>query len=154
MNRGFTIVELLIVVVIIGILASVTVVSYNGITQRANTSAAQAATSTVIKKIALYHVEFNRYPYAASDLNSITSSYHVPNTISYTLGTTQPATPSVLRYVKCGSGSPANQAAINITAGNITGVRIHYWTYTGTPSANNYQLIGADSGTGVLCPSS
>ena len=34
-DRGFTIVELLVVVVVIGILASITVVGYNGITQRA-----------------------------------------------------------------------------------------------------------------------
>lgn len=35
LHRGFTIVELLVVIVVIGILASVTVVAYNGIQQRA-----------------------------------------------------------------------------------------------------------------------
>ena len=30
-NKGFTIVELLIVIVVIGILASITIVAYNGI---------------------------------------------------------------------------------------------------------------------------
>lgn len=35
-NRGFTIVELLIVIVVIGILAAVTIVAYNGIVDRAN----------------------------------------------------------------------------------------------------------------------
>jgi type IV pilus assembly protein PilA len=37
-NYGFTIVELLIVVVVIAILAAITVVAYNGISQRATTS--------------------------------------------------------------------------------------------------------------------
>ena len=35
-NTGFTIVELLIVIVIIGILAAITIVAYNGIQNRAN----------------------------------------------------------------------------------------------------------------------
>ncbi|MFZ2125552.1 MAG: prepilin-type N-terminal cleavage/methylation domain-containing protein, partial [Candidatus Saccharimonadales bacterium] len=34
-NRGFTIVELLVVIVVIGILAAITIVSYAGISQRA-----------------------------------------------------------------------------------------------------------------------
>lgn len=41
-RNGFTIVELLIVVVIVGILASITVVSYNGITGRANDASLQS----------------------------------------------------------------------------------------------------------------
>lgn len=43
--RGFTIVELLIVIVIIAILATVTIVSYNGIQARAkNTKTVSAVT--------------------------------------------------------------------------------------------------------------
>ena len=42
-NSGFTIVELLIVIVVIGILAAITIVSYNGIQKRARTIAATAA---------------------------------------------------------------------------------------------------------------
>lgn len=34
-NSGFTIVELLIVIVVIGILAAITIVAYNGVQQRA-----------------------------------------------------------------------------------------------------------------------
>lgn len=37
-RAGFTIVELLIVIVVIGILAAITVVAYNGVQQRANTA--------------------------------------------------------------------------------------------------------------------
>lgn len=41
-QRGFTIVELLIVIVIIGVLAALVIVAYNGIQDRARASAAQA----------------------------------------------------------------------------------------------------------------
>ena len=37
-NKGFTIIELLIVIVIIGILVAITAVSYTGITNGANTA--------------------------------------------------------------------------------------------------------------------
>ena len=38
-QRGFTIVELLIVIVVIGVLAAITIVAYNGIQSRARDSA-------------------------------------------------------------------------------------------------------------------
>ena len=41
-HHGFTIVELLIVIVVIAILATITIVSYNGIRNRANVSKANA----------------------------------------------------------------------------------------------------------------
>ena len=46
---GFTIVELLIVIVIIGILAAITVVAYNGIQNRANNTKTQQAVAAYAK---------------------------------------------------------------------------------------------------------
>lgn len=50
-GQGFTIVELLIVVVVIAILAAITIVAYNGIQQQAKTSALASAMSQLHKKI-------------------------------------------------------------------------------------------------------
>lgn len=50
-NRGFTIVELLIVIVVIAILATVTIVAYNGIQNRAKASAAQSEAAQVAKRL-------------------------------------------------------------------------------------------------------
>ena len=61
-RSGFTIVELLIVIVVIGILAAITVVAYNGIQERAQISTAQAELSNIAKAAQLYYVENNRYP--------------------------------------------------------------------------------------------
>ncbi|RYF28607.1 MAG: prepilin-type N-terminal cleavage/methylation domain-containing protein, partial [Chloroflexi bacterium] len=41
-NRGFTIVELLIVIVVIGILAAITIVAFNGIQNRGKAAAGQS----------------------------------------------------------------------------------------------------------------
>ena len=52
-NRGFTLVELLIVIVIIAILTVVSLVAYNGLQNQAKTSAAKSAAETVGKKAEL-----------------------------------------------------------------------------------------------------
>ncbi len=55
-SNGFTIVELLIVVVVIAILAAITIVAYNGITQRTKNAVVQSAVAQAIKKIETYKV--------------------------------------------------------------------------------------------------
>ena len=60
--RGFTIIELLIVVVVIAILATITVVAYNGIQQSAYNSKAVANTDTYKKALMLYAAENGSYP--------------------------------------------------------------------------------------------
>lgn len=53
-RSGFTIVELLIVVVVVAILAAITVVAYNGIQQRAQRSSVQSTSSQVSKQLEAY----------------------------------------------------------------------------------------------------
>lgn len=53
-RAGFTIVELLIVVVIIAILATITIVAYNGIRDRASNSAISSAAQQAGKKVLTY----------------------------------------------------------------------------------------------------
>lgn len=56
-HPGFTIVELLIVIVVIGLLAAISIVAYNGIQARARASAASSALSQAAKKIAVWQVD-------------------------------------------------------------------------------------------------
>jgi prepilin-type N-terminal cleavage/methylation domain-containing protein len=66
--RGFTIVELLIVIVVIAILAAITVVAYNGITDRANDSARESAVSDLRKRAELYKVNSGTYGYGSTSI--------------------------------------------------------------------------------------
>lgn len=64
-SRGFTIVELLIVIVIIAILAAITIVAYNGIQQRANDSHRMNDANAMIKALAQYYVQNGGFPATA-----------------------------------------------------------------------------------------
>lgn len=61
-QKGFTIVELLIVIVIIGILAAITIISYNGIQQRARNASTIATVQLYVKGLAMYLVDHGDYP--------------------------------------------------------------------------------------------
>ena len=72
-RQGFTIVELLIVIVIIGVLAAISIVAYNGVQQRAKNGAIISVASQSIKAIQLYvSAENGQYPSTVSDFTCIT----------------------------------------------------------------------------------
>lgn len=70
-KRGFTIVELLIVIVIIGILAAITIVAYNGIQQRARDAKMASALQSAAKKAQADHTLNGTYP-SVSELGNNT----------------------------------------------------------------------------------
>ncbi|QQG50822.1 MAG: prepilin-type N-terminal cleavage/methylation domain-containing protein [Candidatus Saccharibacteria bacterium] len=85
-TSGFTIVELLIVVVIIAILAAITIVAYNGIQQRAKVSALVSGLKASDKALRLYATDqgFNTWPRD----NAIISGYTNPTLQTFIAQTT------------------------------------------------------------------
>ena len=65
-QTGFTIVELLIVIVVIAILAAITIVSYNGIQKRSVAAVAQADLRALAQQMELFKVDAGRYPSTAT----------------------------------------------------------------------------------------
>jgi len=60
-NKGFTIVELLIVIVVIAILAAISIVAYNGVQSRSRDSVRKQDLSSLSKSIQLHEVDNGSY---------------------------------------------------------------------------------------------
>lgn len=67
---GFTIVELLIVIVVIGILAAITIVAYNGIQGRARDTQRVQNMQSIVKALELYKTTNGVYPSAVGTANA------------------------------------------------------------------------------------
>lgn len=68
-RKGFTIVELLIVIVVIGILAAITIVAFNGVTNRAKIASLQTDSENALKSLEAY-----KYTTSASQLYPVDST--------------------------------------------------------------------------------
>ena len=157
-SRGFTIVELLIVIVVIAILAAITIVAYNGIQNRAKTSAGNAGANSLMKKAEAFNTINSVYPsYCQLVTNSMTPTGAAP-----TAGTTGVGT-CAAGGVNAGSEpkldntaniTPASAAAgtgytASVSNGNAVlgyfncaaGANIFYWDYTA--NAIQFQKAGA-----------
>jgi prepilin-type N-terminal cleavage/methylation domain-containing protein len=138
-SQGFTIVELLIVVVVIAILAAITIVSYNGITNRANASAAKSTAASIQKKIELYQADQGRYPISVAEMSGSTDTdkaWYITNgsltpsggAVSSSNGKTR------VQVVSCGNATPA--------AGNVTGAKITWYDYEKSSSQATDIIVG------------
>ena len=147
--RGFTIVELLIVIVIIGILAAITIVAFNGIQDRARNASIQSDLTNFTKKIEAARIDSSDglYPAAltaAMDIHATKSVYAVNrNNWSYCASTDRTQYALGVALTAAGTGffmSSVNgmQASANVAdattcpiVGRVNGSQMGY-TWNGT----------------------
>ena len=136
-SRGFTIVELLIVIVVIAILAAITIVAYNGIQNRARASASQSAANTLAKKAEAANAVASAYPNTITTTGTVPANDFESQTDSslkgsgITLGTpTATNAPSVVSYQKCSTPAGTNAAQIG------------YWNYANSSPTITYIKLG------------
>ena len=136
-NYGFTIVELLIVIVVIAILASISIVSYNGVQNRAKATAASSAAKNVATKAEMANTFKGFYPGVIGDFNDnseskIAGTGLILGTPDATNGT------STVSYHKCTAGSPtAVVGGARVGAWNYDAGSGYVYTYLGNATAAN-----------------
>lgn len=128
-NRGFTIVELLIVIVVIAILAAITIVAYNGIQNRAKTSAGQSLANTVIKKAEAANAVAQVYPSTVANFAAQTDSTLAGSGLYLKSLASAPTNSNTVEYIPCTTPAGA-------------GAQISYWDYTLTTPAKVQKTIG------------
>ena len=145
-NHGFTIVELLIVIVVIAILAAITIVAFNGVQQRAKNSAKLSTVESIIKLIELYRSEYGTYP--------VTSTYctTTDNKCVNWNGDSITSNNSTLMSA-LGSYGNVPAASGDDTAGSWYGITYMYssagWMFNGSP--NPFILMFFLDGTNQDC---
>jgi len=123
MSTGFTIVELLVVIVVIGILAAITIVSYNGVQDRAKSVSSETLAKAIQTKTQLYYAYVGTYPEDLTDFNSIPESViDDPATVQF--GGSSPTSHEAVRYAAC----------LEIGTSRVVGYQIMYWTSSGVKS--------------------
>lgn len=106
--KGFTIVELLIVIVVIGILAAITLVAYNGVQNRAKGSAGQALANSIVKKAEIYNAIGTGYAADRAALILGTGEAKIDDQASVVAGVITAANANsgkAVGYVGCGTGA-------------------------------------------------
>ena len=142
-RSGFTIVELLIVIVVIGILAAIVIVAYNGVTQQANATAAKANAAGVVKVAETFNAECPTTGCAA-----VSGFPSLANLNTYT------GTASVTAKIPAGltvnsaqlTSAAANGKTIQYVPKGTTGACVGYWDQKANAAA---YLYAGDATTGA-----
>jgi prepilin-type N-terminal cleavage/methylation domain-containing protein len=145
-RAGFTIVELLIVIVVIAVLAAIVIVAYNGVQNRANDSRRLQDLKSITKALELYKTSTGSYPNPNSTANA--SGWEVS-----TDGTSATDFLSVLRTSSTVTRIPVDPRNLGVLP-NITPTRastsFEYFYYKYTAGTNgcdstrgDYYVLGA-----------
>jgi prepilin-type N-terminal cleavage/methylation domain-containing protein len=84
-ERGFTLVELLIVIVILGILAGIVVFAVGNLTSNAKTNACNTEKSTIVAAAEAYKAQNGSYPAGMSTLTSGSGALLKSTPVNYTI---------------------------------------------------------------------
>jgi len=148
---GFTIVELLIVIVVIGILAAITIVAFNGVQNKATNASVLTDMRNFKTKVEMSKVTFGTYPAGQFNANM------TPLEFKATKGAyaTSPATENNMWYCRNSTMSKWSLTVLSksqniYTVTESTSPTLYTGSATWSSSAQNCdQIIGSDQGWSI-----
>jgi prepilin-type N-terminal cleavage/methylation domain-containing protein len=117
-QKGFTIVELLIVIVVIAILAAISIVAFTGIQQRGRDSERASDVGNISKALTTYTSDGNAWPAAASNAVTALKGYNtvrVPDTTLDKMTGTAASSSSTTTYGYTRCPATGTQTGASIT---------------------------------------
>lgn len=125
--KGFTITELLVVIVVIAILATLSIVAYNGVQERTRDSRRKQDIATIQEALELYYADNGEYPNTGLGSTIINSSW----------ATTADASWSTLETLVASVGGrlprdPTPTTGVSLVSGASVGYGYAYFGFTGT----------------------
>lgn len=146
-RSGFTIVELLIVIVVIGILAAISIVAYNGIQNRANDTAVKNDLTNMAKKIHLTAADSGTFipgggTATTGDSGLFPGFTFSPSKSSYAT--------SGINLLYCTGVNASGDNVFAITARSKSGETYRYLSSSGISSVGTIQPLWADVCSGIL----
>jgi len=146
-EQGFTLVELLIVIVVIAILAAITIVAYGNVTAKAHDSGYQSDASNIVSYIEAYNADMGSYPTGAtsgdvSPADTQGATAKLPSSlyiIAQNAGKKPTGTTATALAI-----SPTTNTCTSVTAGTATA-----WAECSFGGKNYYQVEFNSDGTGA-----
>ena len=144
-QKGFTIVELLIVIVVIGILAAITIVAFNGVQNRGKSASAQSEANAVVKKLEAWNSVVGQYPTYCQFVTNTTNGTGTATGIG-AAGCTAGTANSGPMEAKLDNANDVASTAGSVTSSNGTsvvylsnmssaGAYVNYYNYTASSPA-------------------
>ena len=154
-TSGFTIVELLIVIVVIAILAAITVVAYNGVQNRAYDSSIQNDLTNIAKQLELAKIDSTNesYPYGNPALSSAFSvrinkgAYTITPISTYNMVYCVPTSVNPKQYLLLSTGKSGNQYSLE-NGGTVTKNTGSAWSTSNADVCNTVKPGWISGGAG------
>ena len=145
-NRGFTLVEILIVVIILGILAAIVIPQFTNASNNARSSSVQSTLQTIRSQIELFKLQHSDTPPTATAI----TNWQLFLTTSTTTETnvTNPAGALFGPYMQTAPVNPMNnQSAVGTAVATTVG-----WVYTNTAGSSQYSIQAVNTTGNAVLP--
>jgi len=143
-NQGFTLVELLIVIVVIAILAAITIVAYGNVTNKAHDSAYKSDAGSVVSLIESFNADTGAYPSATANVNAT-------GQLTWSGGTLTAKQPADIEIYNSPSKPTANSTvtSCSLPSANTVASAAPGWNTCLLSTANVYPVVFSSGGACV-----